>query len=230
MQVYELGLKVYVLETINHKDIYQKCAALLDKALVVNDEMAEFHRNKGFKLFTFNSLYPIELSKLYQKGKIYTLIIRTVNEHLVSYFKKELTKSYTNELKALTVTVKKIQKKHLEKIYTLTPMIQKYERGYWRGQVTLDEFENRLKINLIKKYNFFTGMKVDENFDLFTFIRFDNEVPIVCHYKGKKLLGDKLTLMIADNDLAQEIAYIALGCGIGEMNPRGYGFCNYKYA
>lgn len=38
----------------------------------------------------------------------------------------------------------------LERVYTLTPMIIKTEKGYWKEAISFAEFEQRLKVNLIK--------------------------------------------------------------------------------
>ena len=48
-------------------------------------------------------------------------------------------------------------------------------------------------------------------------------------YKKIKLLGDKVRLSILDDEFAQELAYLSLGVGIGEMNARGAGFVNYRW-
>ena len=97
------------------------------------------------------------------------------------------------------------------------------------NSLTLKDYEDRLRVNLIKKYNLFTGKKIDENFQIFNLINFDNRVPIACDYKNIKLLGDKIDLVIANNEVAQDLAIVAIGSGIGEMNARGYGFINYRY-
>ena len=49
-------------------------------------------------------------------------------------------------------------------------------------------------------------------------------------YKNVVLLGDKLSLTISKDERAQELAYMALGTGIGENNARGCGFLSYRYS
>ena len=43
------------------------------------------------------------------------------------------------------------------------------------------------------------------------------------------LLGDKVNLTAACNDMAQELLYMALGTGVGENNARGCGFLGYRF-
>ena len=60
-------------------------------------------------------------------------------------------------------------------------------------------------------------------------MKIDNKKPIAVDFKGKRILGDKVTLSVETNSDAQSIAYILLGTGLADMCPRGYGFMNYQY-
>ena len=42
-------------------------------------------------------------------------------------------------------------------------------------------------------------------------------------------LGDKVRLAVLDDEKSQEMAYLSLGVGLGEMNSRGAGFVNYRW-
>lgn len=59
--------------------------------------------------------------------------------------------------------------------------------------------------------------------------RVDNRTPIATNFKGRRMLGDKITLTVDTGIEAQNIAYMLLGTGIGDMSPRGYGYMNYQY-
>ena len=107
--------------------------------------------------------------------------------------------------------------------------IQKYDGGYWKKVVSLDEYEKRLFANAVKKYNAFTGEKIDEDFQLYNEISFINKKPVKFPCKGIVLLGDKINLKITDNKQAQKLAYFLMGTGLGETNSRGAGFCNYRW-
>lgn len=228
-KVTEYSLKVYLLEDIECKSILQDICELIDKSFAKNSELLKFHEANAYKLYNFCGLYPIEKSKLYAKGNIYTLRIRTVDEKMCRHFEKALANEYTNKMKALIIEKKTIPQKCIDKIYSITPCVEKFEDGYWKNNHSLDEFEKRLKENLIKKYKQVSGQKVDEDFELFTFIRFDNNKPIGIEYKAIQLLGDKITLKVADNSMAQIIGYLSLGTGVCEMNSRGMGYVNYKW-
>lgn len=66
----------------------------------------------------------------------------------------------------------------------MTPIILKTEDGYWRSSMTVDDFLNRLKINLMKKYKLFYGEELDETENIFEKVEFRNTGPIKCSYKN----------------------------------------------
>lgn len=229
MEVYEIKLKVYTLIDINVEDAQNEVCKLIDSALIKNTDFLEFHKKNEFKNYCFDSLYPIEESKIYQKDKIYSVKVRTINRRLAKYLNDNLSKEYSDKLKSLTTEIRIVPKKIIEKIYSITPVILKDSSGYWKENLRLDDFERRLKENLIKKYNQVNETKVDENFDLYTSIEFKNKKPCKIKYKNINLLGDKISLNISDNKIAQNIAYMSLGTGILEFNSRGGGFVNFRW-
>jgi len=229
VDVYELTLKVFLLKDINNEDALERISQLIDKTLSRNDKFCTFHHDNKFKNYSFNSFYPIEKGKVYHEGKLYSIKIRTIDEEIVDFFRTNLVNEYTDYIKALTIEHNIINKKLIEKIYSITPIIIKTDNGYWKQSLTLGEFEKRIKENLIKKYNLFCNEKLSEDFELFQIIKFENKVPISCKYKDIHILGDKVTIVFAQNETAQTLAYLALGTGIGEMNARGYGFVNYRW-
>ena len=70
---------------------------------------------------------------------------------------------------------------------------------------------------------------MNEDILLYDVIKINNRMPIKILYKNINLLGDKVSLKISNQQLAQDLAYFALGVGLGENNSRGCGFMNYKF-
>ncbi|MBU3161255.1 CRISPR-associated endoribonuclease Cas6 [Clostridium frigoris] len=229
MKVWQLALKVYIKKNIKMEESQVEISRIIDSCLAKEKDFLKFHSINQYKNYTFSSFYPLEKNKVYLAGKIYTITLRTVDEKIVNHFKKFLDNESSDMLKALSVEIKTVPKKYIERIYSITSVVAKFENGYWRTNESLESFEKRLKENLIKKYNDFTNQKINEEFDLFTFMKFENKKPISTNYKNIKMLGDKLTLNVSENKLAQELAYFALGTGLLEMNGRGYGYVNYKW-
>lgn len=139
-----------------------------------------------------------------------------------------LHNNQTEDFKGLVSEVKLIPKKIITEVYTLTPAVIKSDR-YWRSIMSVDEYLDRLKVNLIKKYNAFNNTKINEDFEFINYIEFHNKVPVAVKLKDIKLLGDEYNLHVANNETAQELWYMAIGVGICEVNSRGFGFINYKW-
>lgn len=229
MSNFEINVKVYLVSDILQEDCQKEITKVIDEVLANDCKFLNFHNKNYFKNYCFNSLYPLAKDKVYKEDSIYSFQIRTASLELAEYFSVNLKSVFTSSIKVLKVDVRKIPLKHIDKIFSITPVVLKSDNGYWKGGLSLGDFERRIKENLIKKYNQITGEKIDENFPLFVALEFKNKKPIAIKYKGKKLLGDKISLKIADDQLSQKIANLAIGCGIGEMNARGYGYVNYRW-
>lgn len=230
MLVFEYRCRVRFLSDIHHTVVSEKINYFLDSAFGENDDYLKFHESKGYKFYVVDAPWPIEEDGIYKKDKIYTIRIRTVKQDLMEYFSVKLPFHKSKELLGAGGELKIIPKKRLEMIYSVTPIVLKNsDFGYWKGNMSGSDYEKRLKINLIKKYKTFTNSNLNENFQLYDVIEFRNKKPIKVYYKGIHLLGDKLSLHISANSMAQELAYFALGVGLGENNSRGLGFTNYRY-
>lgn len=229
MKVYEITMLVFLINDIDSKEAYNKLSKFIDSKMGKRPELLKLHYTNTYKNYCFSLFYPLEEDKIYKSGKNYTIKIRTIDYDLSKFFLEELVNHYNQDIKGLTSKVRILPRKHINKIYSITPAVLKTDDGYWKGKITLNEYEKRIKENLIKKYNLLIDTKIDEDFPLFTSLEFINKKPIAINYKGKKILGDKISLNINDDKLSQELAYMSLGTGVLEMNARGAGYMNYKY-
>lgn len=222
IRVRELQIKVYVKEDMNVDEMSNNLRDLIDRTLCKSDEFKKFHEENKYKNYCFDRLMPF--STHYKEDEIYKFKLRSVDYKLVKYLKENMIDMVTKYFKVLKITECYIGRKHMISAYTLTPLIVKFEEGYWRTHFSIEDIEKRIKYNLIKKYNRFCGVKLDENFELFTRITLLNEKPLKVRFKDVSLCGDKFEFEIANNKQAQEIMYFALGVGLGELNARGQGF------
>lgn len=229
MDVFELKIKVYLLKDIKVEEIQGYLAYFIDSVLIKENNFLNIHETNMYKFYTFDSLYPLAKNGIYQKENTYVFRIRTVNHKLAEYLAEMLLKNRTKEIQGLTRELRIIKPKLIKKLYTLTPVILKTDQGYWKNSFSVEEFEKRLKINLIKKFNSITGSEMDIDFQFYYQINFKNKVPVARNYKGIKLLGDMIELEITENKNAQKLAMLAIGSGLLEMNARGFGFVNYIY-
>ena len=228
MKVYQIRLKLYLLQNLPVENCQSKITGFIDRLLCSQEEFLALHKENQYKNYCFDYLYKIEVDKIYKAGNIYTVTIRTVDVKLAKLFSECLVNHYNHYFKALTCEQRIIAPKFIESLYTLTPVIIKSDKGYWKNSMTIDEYEHRLKINLIKKYHQLTGTHMEEDFQMFNSVEQMNRKPIAVKCKGITLLGDKIKVTIAKNESAQKLAVMALGTGLGEMNSRGAGFVNYS--
>lgn len=236
MKVYEFQCRIQFLTDVEHSKIIEKVNYLLDSVLVKDEEYLKFHESKEYKFYVVDAPYPIEKDRVYKKGKEYTLRIRSVKEDLIHFFVQNLYQHQTEEILCIGGKVRVIPKRMIDKIYCITPVIIKNDFGYWRDKMSFPDFENRLFVNLIKKYQDFTEKEIGNENDIHFYdkIEFANKkdgkiFPIKVAYKNIHLLGDKIDLKISADPMAQKLAYFALGVGLGEGNSRGFGFVNYKF-
>lgn len=234
MEVYEINVKIYTLEDIFKEASLELLSKLLDQSFYKNERMKEFHTENRIKNYCFNNLYPLASNnEMYKKGEIYNFQVRCIGEDLINHFKKFLPNEYTSRIKVLTCNIKKIPKRTIERIYSITPLIIKIsdedKTQYWRNIHNESDFFEYMRNSTIKKYELVTGETVDSNLQIFNYERIDNRKPIATKFKDKSILGDKVTLTIDTSEKAQNIAYTILGTGLADMCPRGYGFMNYQY-
>jgi len=230
LNVYEIKVKIYLLEDISLQDSLEKIAAFIDLSFLRTKEMNEFHLQNKFKNYSFSSFFPYAENSIYKKDNLYTIIIRTVDNNLAKHFKC-LSEISTDFIKGLVTNESLIYKRALEEISSLTPVIIRipYKDGYWKNNGTIQDFVEGINKNIIRKYNEFTNNEIDSNEIIFESVTFTNRTPISTSYKGRKLLADKVKLSIAGSSIAQDISFFALGTGLLLANARGYGFCNYKF-
>ena len=226
-QVYQIDCKIYLMKNIPLTHVLEEISDFIDIGLGKDKKMLEFHERRGFKNYSHSGFKELEADKIYKEGKIYSFSIRCINDDLKKYFSATLADTSTGTMKGLVSTVKLIPRIYIDKLYTLTPAILKFGEGYWKNHINFATYEKNIVNNSIKKAKSVIG-DFDENFVLYNSIRMLNHKAIGTSYKNITLLGDKFEISIADNDMAQKIAYNLLGTGVCCNCSRGFGFVNYK--
>ena len=229
MNVYEIKLKVCLLKNIKYENSLEIASSYLDFSLCKNEKFLSEHKEKKYKHYNFNYLYPIENDKVYKKDKLYTITIRTIDQEVAEYLLNSTCNHSDENIKGIRSELKVIPKKYIEKIYSITPVLIKDKEGYWRKKNNIEFFEKRLKENIIKKYKYISNNKEIELSDFYNEIKFKNYKPIKTSFKNINLLGDKVELSIESDLKSQELAYMILGMGLLENNSRGMGFVNFKH-
>ena len=99
MKVFEIKLKVYLLQDIMFENIQSEISSFIDGALGKNAELKKFHERNEFKNYCFDGLYPVEKNKVYSSSNIYTITLRTINKDLADFFVNKLVNGYSKTIK-----------------------------------------------------------------------------------------------------------------------------------
>lgn len=225
-KVHYFALKVYLLQDIPKDYALESISYFIDSTLLKDNFFNTFHNSHQMKFYNFSSFEPFENDYVFKAGKLYSISIRVVDERLATYLKNHLADHSTNNMKGLVLEERIIYQRYIEKLNTLTPVMMRFEgKGYWRfNDISLQEIEKQIKINIKNKYAALTGIHLPETTPFYDSISFHREKPYTIFYKGRKMFGDKFELYIASDEESQRLAYLALGCGLGLMNARGYGY------
>ena len=143
----------------------------------------------SLKIIALMDAIHLKKKECIKKIRFIQSTIRTVDAKLAKYFYEVLKDHHNPFIKGLTIEGRILPQKRIREIYSLTPVIQKSDEGYWRNQMSLDDFEKHLFENAVKKYKQYTGENLNEDFQLYTDFHFLNRSPIPNEYKEILLVG-----------------------------------------
>lgn len=228
MDIWCLDVTIKPKNTVYYKDALESITRLIDKAIVITPEDADFHQSKAFKFYSHSNLWPIEEQKEYLAGKEYKCQIRTIKLDVYTKLLTNMIGLEHNGLVVKEISCSKLTPCLIDKLYTLTGCYVTYkDTKYWRENKSIFEFIESLSSNLIHKYESFYGVTLDSKAELFSAVNIKNNKPLFNKVKDCYLPTDKLELTIAPNKQAQSLAWFAIATGIGEKNTRGLGFVDY---
>lgn len=226
MKYIEIEMMVRLKRDITMEQTYNVIANNISYALLKSN--SDLHIQSGFKGYVFNGFYPIETDKVYKKGNNYILKVRVLENIFQKHFKNLLRKYESNDFQVLLYneTLKGLRK--IEKLYTLTPVLIRIDAKHnWIKNNDMLLLQERLNNNLIKKFEYFYGKKIEGDF--IQSIKILNKTPFKIPYKNIHYLANKFEIIINQDKISQELAFIAMATGLGEGNSYlGLGFCNAK--
>ena len=100
MKVYQIRMKLYLLEDISAENIQIKVTDFIDRAFLKERSLSILHEINTYKNYCYDLPYPVEPDKIYKKGHIYTLTVRTIDERMADFFQHICINTYTRYIKA----------------------------------------------------------------------------------------------------------------------------------
>lgn len=230
MQYFEIAVTTYLLKDMYFTDSSEIISKMINKAMLLDNDLSEKHKKNEYKNYVFNNLYPLESDKTYRKGRVYIFKIRTLEKDFAKKIRELIIKIESQDIKIVATDIKTIWKKHIVELYTVTPALITVDNKYWLPQDNLILLKNRFDANLEKKYKAF----YDDNFSIehsfIQHIELLNKIPLSFYYKNTKLLANKFRIIPNNDEQSQLLAFTAEAIGIGEKNSAaGLGFCNAQY-
>jgi CRISPR-associated endoribonuclease Cas6 len=233
MKYFELICTAYIKKDISFKDSFEVINKYINFSMAQNQILKTLHERKGYKFYNFGNFYPTEKEKVYKKGNSYQFRLRSPDEAFVGNLSKTLRQNIDNpNFLTVEVTKRAVKQFFVSELYSATPVVVTADKGvFWTMERDGDilKLQRLLHDNLEKKYFDFYGekLKVEQNF--VQLLEIKNRVPqsIWASKNGKnfKFFGNKFRIVPNEDEASQRLAFLALGCGLGEKNSFGGGFC-----
>jgi len=229
MNYFEITITVLLKRDIYFADSGYVIGKNINRIMLLDEGLKELHPKKEYKNYVFNSFYPLEKDKTYKKDKLYIFKIRSLDYEFCEKMYKLSAYLKSEDFKVISADIKETNKKIIKEIYTVTPLIITVDNKPWMQSDDLKLFKERIESNLEKKYKNFYNEDIYSNGEFINNITFKNRLPMYYNYKNIRLLGNKVSISIHDNEEAQKLAFLALAVGLGEKNSAvGAGFCEGK--
>lgn len=226
MQFLELTVTVMLKRNIHYFDSGYIIGKNINKSMLLDEELKQIHHKKEYKNYVFNNFYPLEKEKIYIKDRLYVFKIRGLSYDFINKMSKCLSMLKSDDFKVVSICEKEIKQKYIKELYTMTPLIVTIDSKPWLQDDDLDVFKRRLEDNLEKKYKSFFNEEINVRDKFIKDIKFKNIKPMHFNYKDIKLIGNKVSIEVQDNEEAQKAAFLARATGLGEKNSAvGAGFC-----
>lgn len=230
MNFFQLTATIFLNKDIPFNESGEFIGNIISSTMLLKDDLKEMHEKKEFK-YVYDNFYPLEKSKVYKKGRIYIFNIKSFNSNFINDMKRFLPLAKNNNFKIVAVEERRIKQRFIAELYTKTAAIVTVKSKPWllkNGDLML--LERRFQDNLEKKFKYIYGKNINVKQNFIQRIDVINKKPISFKYKNVHLLGNKFKLVINEDEKSQQLAFIALGMGIGEKGSSvGAGYCCANY-
>lgn len=216
MQYYNLKVVVLLKQDLNHEETYEKISKLIANAMLNDENLKQLHEQNVYKNYVFCNLYPTQKGEKYKKGQIYTFDIRFINLQMANKIKQILNIIKNDNFKIIMSNLETSTQRKINKLITLTPAIITTDKGDYKIDNNIEFVKQRILSNTQKKYYQIYNSKIDVDF-VENVIQ-TNNTPIKIPYKNIFMLGNKFEIIVKDDPISQNIAYLILSIGLLEKN------------
>ena len=223
MKYYNVKVKIILKEPLQDIETYEKISNLISQAMLKDESLKEIHEKNMYKNYVCCNLYPIEKDAKYKRNKIYSFDVRGIEFEKMIKIKQVLNNLENKYFKVIKINFQTSEQRKITKLITLTPAIITTEKGDFEIKNNLVFVKKRILSNIEKTYQNNYKTKIEINF--VKELKKTNEKPFKIPYKNIHMLGNKFEIYVEEDQLSQQLAYLALSIGILEKNSLGFGFC-----
>lgn len=236
MKYFELSITVFLKQDLHYKNSLEKISKLINQTMLLDKNLKAMHKENRFKHYCFDNFFPIADNGIYKNGSIYIFRIRSLDEDFMDKISLLIKKPDNEYIKVLASEKKEVKQFFIQSIESITPVIvsvdiegQKHSIQ-WTMERDGDimKLQKQLHENLLKKYKSFYGEKLEEAQNFIQLLEIKNQKPQTIHIekneKKIKLFGNKFKIIPNEDEVSQKLAFLALGCGLGEKQSYGGGF------
>ncbi|PRR77933.1 hypothetical protein CLLI_20280 [Clostridium liquoris] len=170
--------------------------------MLLDEELKQIHHRKEYKNYVFNNFYPLGNGKIYIRDRLYVFKIRGLSYDFINKMSKCLSMLKSDNFKVVSICGKEIKQKYIKELYTMIPLIVTIDSKPWLQDDDLDVFKRRLEDNLEKKYKSFFNEEINVRDKFIQEIKFKNIKPMHFNYKDIKLIRNKVSIEVQDNEEA----------------------------
>ena len=221
----ELIITIQPISNIAVRNIQESLTTYFNSAMLADPNLKELHHQNKYKSYVFSSPHPLEKDKVYHSGRLYVVNFRTPDPLFAAAIRAVLPYAQGN-FKLISSEIRNYENRPVEKIINLNPAICTVSQNHcWLSEDGISLLSDRIHSNAVKKAKSLDTTFAEPPEYFFERVELLNDKAIAIAYKGTVLLGHKLRLHILPDCWAQQLAFVALSCGILEKNSLGCGYC-----
>ena len=220
---YRLSIQIKMIHNVCLADYNEYMSNYLNKVMLNDSYLKSIHAKTTIKGYVFSNLYPFEKDCVYKKDSVYTFYLNGFDKELIMRFKNCLEQEeIVLNVKMNVQPFKQIKALRTNSLCLVS--LKDSNAEYWTRQKSLSLLIEALNKNANLKCNLFCSQILKgTNFIQSLLIR--NKHDLCANYKGGKLIGYQLDIIVNDDLESQLLANICMAAGLGEKNSLGCGFC-----
>lgn len=228
---WELTIPIILKRDIGQKDVNEEISKVINKVLLNDERLREYHELNTFKFYVYSGLYPV--LKEFKAGSMYSFKFRCLDKNFALKFKSLIRITINDLFQVVTVSMDCKNINSINGLYTVTPAIAVFtDEGekpkHWtKEDYSLEKLITRINMNAIKKYNLWYSDKLITDWNFIECIKQVNNNVIVLNYKNGKLLTNKFKIKVKKDEISQKLSFIVMAAGLLEKNSLGLGFCTF---